>query len=200
MVPLTLLGVGEVVFGGVGSGLYGMLLMVVIAVFIGGLMVGRTPEYLGKKVEGREIKLASIGILAMPIGVLVMVAVAVSTSPGTASIFNAGPQGFAEALYAYMSQFNNNGSAFAGYGALDFSTTLGGVAMLFGRFIPILSVLAVAGALSTKRITPAGLGTLRTTSPTFVVLLIGVIILIAALTFVPALVLGPVAVQMGGLF
>ena len=200
VVPLTLMGVGEVVFGGVGSGLYGMLLMVVIAVFIGGLMVGRTPEYLGKKVEGREIKLASIGILAMPIGVLVMVAVAVTTSAGTASIFNAGPQGFAEALYAYMSQFNNNGTAFAGYGALDFSTTLGGVAMLFGRFIPILSVLAVAGALSTKRVTPAGLGTLRTTSPTFVVLLIGVIILVAALTFVPALALGPVAVQMGGLF
>jgi K+-transporting ATPase ATPase A chain len=189
-----------VVFGGVGSGLYGMLLLVLIAVFIGGLMVGRTPEYLGKKIEAREIKLASIGILAMPIGVLAMVAVAVTVGPATASIDNAGPQGFAESLYAYMSQFNNNGSAFAGYGYTDFSATFGGVAMLFGRFVPILSALAVAGALSTKRVIPAGLGTLRTTSPTFVVTLIGVIILIAALTFVPALALGPVAVQAGGLF
>ena len=200
VVPLTLMGVGEVVFGGVGSGLYGMLLLVLIAVFIGGLMVGRTPEYLGKKIEAREIKLASIGILAMPIGVLAMVAVAVTVGPATASIDNAGPQGFAESLYAYMSQFNNNGSAFAGYGYTDFSATFGGVAMLFGRFVPILSALAVAGALSTKRVIPAGLGTLRTTSPTFVVTLIGVIILIAALTFVPALALGPVAVQAGGLF
>jgi K+-transporting ATPase ATPase A chain len=200
VVPLTLLGVGEVVFGGVGSGLYGMFLLVLVAVFIGGLMVGRTPEYLGKKIEAREIKLASIGILAMPIGVLVMVAVAVTVGAGKASIFNAGPQGFAESLYAYMSQFNNNGSAMAGYGLKDFSATLGGVAMLFGRYIPILSAMAVAGALSTKRITPPGLGTLRTASPTFAITLIGVIILIAALTFVPAFVLGPVAVQAGGLF
>ena len=200
VVPLTLLGVGEVVFGGVGSGLYGMLLMVLVAVFIGGLMVGRTPEYLGKKIGAREIKLASIGILAMPVGVLVMVAAAVTTKSGTASIFNAGPQGFAEALYAYMSQFNNNGSAFAGYGATELSTTLGGVAMLLGRFIPIISVLAVAGALAGKRVTPPGLGTLRTASPTFVALLVGVVILVAALTFVPALFLGPVAVQAGGIF
>ena len=200
VVPLTLLGVGEVVFGGVGSGLYGMLLMVLVAVFIGGLMVGRTPEYLGKKIGAREIKLASIGILAMPVGVLVMVAAAVTTKSGTASIFNAGPQGFAEALYAYMSQFNNNGSAFAGYGATELSTTLGGVAMLLGRFIPIISVLAVAGALAGKRVSPPGLGTLRTASPTFVALLVGVVILVAALTFVPALFLGPVAVQAGGIF
>jgi potassium-transporting ATPase potassium-binding subunit len=200
VVPLTMLGVGEVVFGGVGSGLYGMLLMVLIAVFIGGLMVGRTPEYLGKKIEAREIKLASIGILAMPVGVLVLTAVAVSVGAGKASIFNAGPQGFAESLYAYMSQFNNNGSAMAGYGFKDFSGTLGGVAMLFGRFIPILAALGVAGALSTKKVTPAGVGTLRTASPTFVVTLIGVIILVAALTFVPAFVLGPVATQAGGLF
>src|SRR5262249_40864054 len=177
-----------------------MVLLVVMDVFIGGLMVGRTPEYLGKKIEAREIKLASIGILAMPIGVLVMVAVAVTVGAGKASIFNVGPQGFSESLYAYMSQFNNNGSAMAGYGFKDFSATLGGVAMLFGRFIPILAALSVAGALSTKRITPPGLGTLRTASPTFAVTLIGVIIVIAALTFVPAFVLGPVAVQAGGLF
>ena len=200
VVPLTLLGVGEVAFGGVGSGLYGMLLLVVIAVFISGLMVGRTPEYLGKKIQSREIKLASIGILAMPVGVLIMVAVAVTAGPATASIYNAGPQGFAEAMYAYMSQFNNNGSAFAGYGYKDFSATLGGVAMLFGRYVPILSALAVAGALANKKVIPAGLGTLRTTSPTFVVTLIGVIILIAALTFVPALFLGPIAVAAGALF
>jgi potassium-transporting ATPase potassium-binding subunit len=200
VVPLTLLGLGEVAFGGVGSGLYGMLLLVVIAVFISGLMVGRTPEYLGKKIQAREIKLASIGILAMPVGVLIMVAVAVTVGPATASIYNDGPQGFAEAMYAYMSQFNNNGSAFAGYGYKDFSATLGGVAMLFGRYVPILSALAVAGALSNKKVIPVGLGTLRTTSPTFVVTLIGVIILIAALTFVPALFLGPIAVAAGALF
>jgi K+-transporting ATPase ATPase A chain len=200
VVPLTLMGLGEVVFGGVGSGLYGMLLLVIVTVFISGLMVGRTPEYLGKKIEAREIKFASIGILAMPIGVLIMVAVAVTVGPATASIYNAGPQGFAETLYAYMSQFNNNGSAFAGYGYKDFSATLGGVAMLFGRYVPILAVLAVAGALGKKKVVPAGLGTLRTTSPTFVVALIGVIILVAALTFVPALALGPIAVESGGLF
>ena len=200
VVPLTLLGVGEVIFGGVGSGLYGMLLFVLVAVFIGGLMVGRTPEYLGKKIESREIKLASIGILAMPVGVLIMLAVAVTTKAGLGSVFNAGPQGFAEAFYAYSSQFNNNGSAFAGYGALDFSTTLGGVAMLLGRFLPIIAVLAVAGALSVKKVAPAGAGTLRTANPTFVVTLVFVILLVAALTFVPALALGPIAVQSGGLF
>jgi len=200
VVPLTLLGVGEVIFGGVGSGLYGMLLFVLVAVFIGGLMVGRTPEYLGKKIESREIKLASIGILAMPVGVLIMLAVAVTTDAGLASVFNAGPQGFGEAFYAYSSQFNNNGSAFAGYGGLEFSTTLGGVAMLFGRFLPIIAVLAVAGALSVKKVSPAGAGTLRTTNPTFVVTLVFVILLVAALTFVPALALGPIAVEAGGLF
>jgi K+-transporting ATPase ATPase A chain len=188
------------VFGGVGSGMYGMLLFVLVAVFIAGLMVGRTPEYLGKKIEAREVKLALIGLLVMPIGVLIMLAVAVTVDAGTASIFNAGPQGFAESMYAYVSQFNNNGSAMAGYGATDFSTTLGGVAMLFGRFIPILSALAVAGALSTKKVAPASAGTLRTTTPTFVGTLVFVILLVAALTFVPALALGPIATQAGGLF
>ena len=127
--------IGEVAPGGVGSGLYGMLLFVVVAVFIAGLMVGRTPEYLGKKIGAREIKLTMIGVLVMPIGLLVMLAVAVATSAGTASIFNAGPQGFSEAFYAYASQWNNNGSAFAGYGVTELSATLGGVAMLLGRFV-----------------------------------------------------------------
>ena len=142
---------GEVVFGGVGSGMYGMLLFVVVAVFIAGLMVGRTPEYLGRKIGAREIKLTMIGVLVMPIGAAGDAGGRRSRpSAGTASIFNAGPQGFAEAFYAYNSQFNNNGSAFAGYGATEFSTTLGGVAMLFGRFVPILAILAIAGALSTQ--------------------------------------------------
>ena len=199
VVPLTLMGMGEVVFGGVGSGMYGMLLYVLIAVFVAGLMVGRTPEYLGRRIEAREIKLAMVGVLVMPVGVLVMLAAAMVTQDGLASVFNAGPQGFAEGFYAYNSQFNNNGSAFAGYGATEFSTTLGGVAMLFGRFVPILAVMAIAGALATKRMAPVTAGTLRTTTPTFVVMLLFVILLVAALTFVPALVLGPVATQLSGI-
>jgi K+-transporting ATPase ATPase A chain len=198
IVPLTLMGMGEVIFGGVGSGLYGMLLFVVVAVFVAGLMVGRTPEYLGKKIGGREIKLTLIGILVMPVGLLIMLAAAVTTDAGTASIFNAGPQGFGEAYYAYTSQFNNNGSAFAGYGVTELSATLGGVAMLLGRFLPILAVLALAGALSTRRVAPFSAGTLRTTTPTFVATLIFVIILVAALTFLPALALGPIAVELSG--
>ncbi len=198
VVPLTLIGMGEVVFGGVGSGMYGMLLYVLIAVFVAGLMVGRTPEYLGRKIEAREIKLAMVGILVMPVGLLVLLSLAIVTDQGLASIFNAGPQGFAEAFYAYNSQFNNNGSAFAGYGPTTFSTTLGGVAMLIGRFIPILAIMAIAGALSTKTIAPATAGTLRTTTPTFVAMLLFVIVLVAALSFVPALVLGPIATQLSG--
>ncbi len=198
VVPLTLMGMGEVIFGGVGSGLYGMLLFVVVAVFVAGLMVGRTPEYLGKKIGGREIKLTLIGILVMPVGLLIMLAAAVTTDAGTASIFNAGPQGFGEAYYAYTSQFNNNGSAFAGYGVTELSASLGGVAMLLGRFLPILAVLALAGALSTRRVAPFSAGTLRTTTPTFVATLIFVIILVAALTFLPALALGPIAVELSG--
>jgi len=198
LVPMAMLSLGEVTPGGVGTGMYGMLLLVIVTVFIAGLMVGRTPEYLGKKIEGREIKLASIGILAMPIGVLVMVAAAVAAAAGKASVFNAGPQGFSESTYAYLSQFNNNGSAFAGYGVTDFAATLGGVAMLFGRYVPILAVLALAGALSGKKVAPAGLGTLRTSNPTFIAMLIFVIVLVAGLTFFPAWVLGPIATQLSG--
>ena len=206
LVPLTNMMTGEVVFGGVGSGLYGMLLMVLLAVFIAGLMVGRTPEYLGKKVEAREVKLVLIGILFVELVVLVFTAIAVSSKYGDPSILNPGPQGFSETLYAYTSQANNNGSAFAGYtgfvqpnapgnaGAygITFADLLGGIAMLGGRFIPLLAALAVAGSLAAKKVSPIGPGTLRTDTPTFVVLLIFVIVILAALPFFPALLLGPV--------
>lgn len=198
-VALSLITLGEVAPGGVGSGMYGMLLFVVVAVFIAGLMVGRTPEYLGKKIGGKEIKLTMIGILVMPIGLLVMLAAAVTTDAGLASIYNSGPQGFSEAFYAYGSQFNNNGSAFAGYGVTELSATLGGIAMLLGRFAPILAVLALAGALSRKPVAPFSAGTLRTTTPTFVAMLIFVILLVAALNFIPALALGPVATELSGM-
>ena len=171
LVPLVDLGYGESVFGGVGTGLYTMLLYVLLAVFIGGLMVGRTPEFLGKKVEAREIKLVSLGVLVTPLAVLLATGVALATKYGEPSIFASGPQGFSESLYAYMSQANNNGSAFAGYtgyyqpnpgniGAhgITFADLLGGVTMLGARFAPIILVLAVAGALAGKRVAPQGLG------------------------------------------
>ena len=204
-IPMIGLSVSEVVFGGVGTGLYSMLLFVLLTVFIGGLMVGRTPEYLGKKIEAREIKLVTIGALFTPLVVLVTTSIAVAAPAGKASIFARGPQGFSESLYAYLSQANNNGSAFAGYtgyiqpkpgnlGAhgLTFADLLGGGTMIIARFVPILAVLAVAGSLAAKRPIPAGLGTMRTDNPTFVVLLIGVVVLLGALTFFPALLLGPI--------
>ncbi len=205
LVPFADLSASETIFGGVGTGLYSMLLMVILAVFIGGLMVGRTPEYLGKKIEAREIKLTSIGVLFTPIAVLIASALALGTKYGKPSIYASGPQGFSESLYAYLSQANNNGSAFAGYtgfvqpnaGSLGshgvtFADLIGGLTMMTARYVPILVVLAVAGSLATKRVTPAGLGTMRTDTPTFVVLLLGVVILIGALTFFPALLLGPI--------
>jgi K+-transporting ATPase ATPase A chain len=206
LVPMASLSTGEVIFGGVGSGLYGMLMLVLLTVFIAGLMVGRTPEFLGKKIEAREVKLVLVAVLATPLLVLIGTAWAVASNDGTTSIYNPGPQGFSESLYAYMSQANNNGSAFAGYtgflqpnapgnaGAegLDFATLLGGLVMLFGRFLPLLAVLAVAGSLAGKRVAPVGAGTFRADSPTFVVLLLGVVVIVAALTFFPAFLLGPV--------
>jgi potassium-transporting ATPase potassium-binding subunit len=205
LVPMVDLGYGESVFGGVGTGMYTMLLYVLLAVFIGGLMVGRTPEFLGKKVEAREIKLVSLGVLVTPLAVLLGNGVALGTKYGKPSIFASGPQGFSESLYAYLSQANNNGSAFAGYtgyyqpepgniGAhgITFADLLGGVTMFGARFMPILLVLAVAGTLAGKRVSPTGLGTLRTDTPTFVVLLAGTVVLIGALTFFPAFLLGPV--------
>jgi potassium-transporting ATPase potassium-binding subunit len=207
LVPMVDLGYGESVFGGVGTGLYTMLLYVLLAVFIGGLMVGRTPEFLGKKIEAREIKLVSLGVLVTPLAALMGTFFALATKYGGPSIFASGPQGFSESFYAYMSQANNNGSALAGYtgyyqpeagniGAhgITFADLLGGVTMLGARFLPILLVLAVAGGLAGKRVSPAGLGTLRTDTPTFVVLLGGTVVLIGALTFFPAFLLGP-AVQ-----
>ncbi len=206
-VPFVNLGFSEVVFGGVGAGLYSMLLYVLLAVFIGGLMVGRTPEYLGKKIGAREIKLVSLGVLLTPLVVLLSSGIASASALGKRSLFaGVNPQGFSETLYAFLSQANNNGSAFAGYtgfiqphapgnvGAygISFADILGGAVMLGARFAPILFVLAIAGALAGKKASPPGLGTMRTDNPTFVFLLVGVVILVGALTFFPALLLGPV--------
>ena len=206
MTPLVNMMTGEVIFGGVGSGLYGMLLVVLLTVFLAGLMVGRTPEYLGKKIQAREVKLVAIGTLYMPVVVLIAAALAIATPDGRKSIYDAGPQGFSETVYAYTSQTNNNGSAFAGYtgfvqpnapgndGAtgVTFADLLGGLCMLLGRFIPLLAALAVAGSLAAKRPAPAGPGTFRTDSPIFLVLLVGVVVIVAALSFLPALALGPI--------
>ncbi|HEX7588906.1 MAG TPA: potassium-transporting ATPase subunit KdpA, partial [Anaerolineae bacterium] len=169
LVPLVMMQLGEVIFGGVGSGLYGMLIFVFLAVFVAGLMVGRTPEYLGKKIEAYEMKMASIGILVMPLVVLLMTAVAVVLKDGTSSMWNPGAHGFSEVLYAFTSQGNNNGSAFAGLSAnTPFYNTLGGIAMLFGRFWIKIPVLALAGSLAAKKKIPAGAGTLPTHTPLFI--------------------------------
>ena len=219
-VPFANLSASEVIFGGVGTGLYSILLYVLLAVFIGGLMVGRTPEWLGKKLEAREIKLAGLGILITPLAALFCTALATASKSGRASISEAAtsatlgihtPQAFSESFYAYLSQANNNGSAFAGYTGfiqpnagnvgshgITVADLLGGFDMIFARYAPILFALAVAGALAGKRVTPAGLGTMRTDNPTFVVLLIGVIILVGALTFFPALLLGPIVQGLTG--
>jgi K+-transporting ATPase ATPase A chain len=210
-VPMSQMMTGEVVWGGVGSGLYGMLLFVLLGVFISGLMVGRTPEFLGKKIEAREIKLTVLGTVAVPMIILVATAVAIASSYGKKSIFDSGPQGFSETLYAYVSQAQNNGSAFAGYtgyvqphgtnaGAfgISFADIAGGLAMLGGRFLPMLIVLAVAGAMAGKRVTPPSAGMLRTDTATFGVVLAGTVVLIALLTFVPALLLGPVVQGLTG--
>jgi potassium-transporting ATPase potassium-binding subunit len=196
LVPMANMQTGEVIFGGVGSGLYGMLMFAILGVFLSGLMVGRTPEFLGKKIEAREVKLTVIGTIGVPLLVLSASAVAIGSSSGKASIFDSGPQGWSETLYAYTSQANNNGSAFAGYSSATFADLLGGVTMVVGRFLPLLAALAIAGSLVEKRVTPAGAGTFRTDSPTFVVVLVGVIVLLALLTFVPALLLGPVVQAM----
>jgi potassium-transporting ATPase potassium-binding subunit len=215
-VPFANLGFSEVIFGGVGAGLYGMLLYVILAVFIGGLMVGRTPEYLGKKIGAREIKLVALGVLFTPLAALLSAGAASATELGKRSLYAGfNPTGFSENLYAYLSQANNNGSAWAGYtgfvqphapgnvGAygISFADLLGGLVLITARFAPILFVLAVAGAMAGKKVSPAGLGTMRTDNPTFVFLLIGIVILVGALTFFPAILLGPVSNGLtGGLF
>ncbi len=193
LVPMWMIELGEVVYGGVGSGLYGMLVFAIIAVFVAGLMVGRTPEYLGKKIEAYEMKMASLVVLIPPAIVLIGTAVAVVTPAGKASIANPGAHGFSEILYAFSSAGNNNGSAFAGLNAnTPFYNTALGWAMLFARYWLAVPALAIAGALARKKIVPAGPGTLPTDTPLFVGLLVGVVILVGALTFVPALALGPV--------
>jgi K+-transporting ATPase ATPase A chain len=193
LVPMWLIQLGEVVYGGVGSGLYGMLMFAIIAVFVAGLMVGRTPEYLGKKIEAYEMKMSSLVILITPALVLIGTAIGVVTAAGKAGIANPGIHGFSEILYAFSSASNNNGSAFAGLSAnTPFYNTALGFAMLFGRYWLAVPVLAIAGALARKKLVPAGAGTLPTHTPLFVGLLVGVVILVGALTFVPALALGPI--------
>ncbi|MCZ8386556.1 potassium-transporting ATPase subunit KdpA [Achromobacter xylosoxidans] len=192
--PMLLMQLGEVVYGGVGSGLYGMLAFAILGVFIAGLMIGRTPEYLGKKIEAYDMKMVSIVILATPLLVLGGTALAVSVTAGQAGVLNPGIHGFSEVLYALSSAANNNGSAFAGLSAnTPFYNVLLGIAMWFGRFAVIVAVLAMAGSLGAKRRLPAGPGSMPTTGPLFVVLLIGAVLLVGALTYVPALALGPVA-------
>jgi potassium-transporting ATPase potassium-binding subunit len=193
LVPMVLMQLGEVVYGGVGSGLYGMLVFALVAVFMAGLMVGRTPEYLGKKIEAYEIKMASLVILVPPALVLLGTALAVSVPAGTATLGNPGAHGFSEILYAFSSASNNNGSAFAGLGANTpfYNLTLG-VAMFFARYALAIPVLALAGSMARKKRVPAGPGTLPTHTPLFVAMLIAVVLIVGALTFVPALALGPV--------
>ncbi|MCX5997697.1 MAG: potassium-transporting ATPase subunit KdpA [Chloroflexi bacterium] len=192
--PMWLMQLGEVVYGGVGSGLYGMLTFVIIAVFIAGLMIGRTPEYLGKKVEAYEMKMASLVILIPILTVLFGTAIAVSIPDGRAAVFNPGAHGFSEVLYAFSSAGNNNGSAFAGLGAnTGFYNTALGFAMLFARYWTAIPVLAIASSLARKKIVPAGPGTLPTHTPLFIIWLIVVVIIVGALSFFPALALGPIA-------
>jgi potassium-transporting ATPase potassium-binding subunit len=192
-VPLFQMQLGEVVFGGVGTGLYSMLIFAIVGVFIAGLMIGRTPEYLGKKIEAFEMKMSSIAILVMPFIVLTGTAVAVSVDPGRAGVSNPGAHGFSEILYAFSSAGNNNGSAFAGISAnTPFYNVALALTMWLGRFWPIVAVLAVAGSLAAKKRIPVSDGTMPTHGPTFVVLLIGTVLLVGALTFVPALALGPI--------
>jgi K+-transporting ATPase ATPase A chain len=193
MVPMWLMQLGEVIFGGVGSGLYGMLIFAIVAVFIAGLMIGRTPEYLGKKIEAFEMKMAAIVILIPPLLVLGGTAIAVMADAGKAGLLNPGAHGFSEVLYAFSSAGNNNGSAFAGLSAnTPFYNLILAAAMLVSRFGLIVPVLAIAGALAAKKIVPVGLGTLPTHTPLFILLLIMTVLMVGALTFIPALALGPI--------
>jgi K+-transporting ATPase ATPase A chain len=197
MVPLVNIELGEVIFGGVGAGMYGMLIFVILTVFIAGLMVGRTPEYLGKKIEAYDVKMAMLAILIMPLIILVFTAISSVVPSFASSIANPGPHGLSEILYAFSSAVGNNGSAFAGLNANTnwYNTTLG-VAMLFGRFLVILPMLAIAGNLARKKTVPPSPGTFPVTTPIFTVLLTAVVVIVGALTFFPALSLGPVLEQL----
>jgi K+-transporting ATPase ATPase A chain len=191
-VPMVNIMLGEIIFGGVGSGLYGMLLFVIVAMFVAGLMVGRTPEYLGKKLEAKEVKMAMLAILVLPLSILGFTALAVVLKPGLDAMANAGPHGFSETLYSYASTTGNNGSAFAGLSAnTPFENTTLGLAMFIGRFLMIVPMLAIAGSLARKKIVPVSLGTFPTTSPLFVGLVIGVILITGGLIYFPAVALGP---------
>jgi potassium-transporting ATPase potassium-binding subunit len=205
MIPLINMQLGEIIIGGVGAGLYGMLLFTVLAVFVAGLMVGRTPEYVGKKIEAKEVKMAMLAILILPLMYLGWTAVAVVYPPAAASMANAGPHGFSEVLYAYTSQTANNGSAFAGLtGNTPFYNLTGAISMLIGRFWMIIPAMAIAGSLAQKKVVAASGGTFPTTSGLFVGLLVGVILIVGGLTFFPALALGPIvehlAMQAGNVF
>ena len=194
LVPMLNMQLGEIIFGGVGSGLYGMLLVAIIAMFVAGLMVGRTPEYLGKKLEAKEVKMAMLSILILPFAILGLTALACILPVGLSSLNNAGPHGFSEILYAFSSGTGNNGSAFAGLNAnTPFYNTSIGFAMLLGRFAFIVPMMAVAGSLAAKKLVPASAGTFPTHTPLFVGLLCGVILIVGGLTFFPALALGPIA-------
>jgi K+-transporting ATPase ATPase A chain len=205
LVPLFNIQLGEIIFGGVGSGLYGMLLFAIVSMFVAGLMVGRTPEYLGKKIEAREVKMAMLAVLVLPLSILGFTALAAVVDAGLAGPANQGPHGFSEILYAYTSGTGNNGSAFAGISAntLFYNTTLG-VAMFVGRFLMIVPMMAIAGSLAAKKIVPASAGTFPTHGPVFVGLVVGVILIVGGLTFFPALALGPLvehfAMRAGTLF
>jgi K+-transporting ATPase ATPase A chain len=193
MVPMVNIMLGEIIFGGVGSGLYGMLIFAILAVFIAGLMVGRTPEYLGKKIDAKEVKMAMLAILVLSFSILGFTALATVLPAGLAGPANAGPHGFSEILYAFTSATGNNGSAFAGISANTpfYNTTLG-LAMYIGRFIMVVPILAIAGSLAAKKIVPASAGTFPTDSGLFVGLLIGVIVITGGLIYFPAISLGPV--------
>ena len=197
MIPLINIQLGEIIVGGVGAGMYGMLLFVIIAIFVAGLMVGRTPEYVGKKIEAKEVKMAMLAILVLPLMYLGWTAIAVVYPPAVASMANPGPHGFTEVLYAYTSQTGNNGSAFAGLtGNTLFYNLTGAIAMLIGRFWMIIPMMAIAGALAAKKIVPPSAGTFPTTGSLFVGLTVGVIVIIGGLTFFPALALGPIVEQL----
>ncbi len=203
MVPLVNIELGEIIFGGVGSGLYGMIVFAILAVFIAGLMVGRTPEYLGKKIEQYEMKMASLAILILPLTILSFTAIAIVIQPGYSAIANPGPHGLSEVLYAFSSMVGNNGSAFAGIGtttvgtpAFNFYNWVGAFAMLLGRFAFVVPIMALAGSLAAKKVTPAGPGTFPTNGALFAGLLVGVIIIVGALTFFPAYGLGPLIEQL----
>ena len=193
MIPMWLMQLGEVIYGGVGSGLYGMLAFVIVAVFVAGLMVGRTPEYLGKKIEAYEMKMASLMLLIPVFTALVGTAIGVMSAAGKATALNPGPHGFSEILYAFSSATGNNGSAFAGLGAnTPFYNTALGIVMFFARYWLAIPALAIAGSLALKKKVPAGAGTLATHTPLFIVWLIAVVIIVGALGFLPALALGPI--------